>query len=182
MYTLYVVTDAGLSNGLSHSEVCELACRGGADVIQLRDKEMDDSMFSRYAREMKRICDRYGSLFIVNDRFDIALECEADGAHLGQSDLPISEARKRAPEGFILGCSVGSPEEAIKAEKDGASYVALSPVFSTASKDDAGPGHGLGILSEIRKAVNIPVLAIGGINKDNAASVVRAHGALRGRL
>ena len=64
MYTLYVVTDAGLSNGLSHSEICELACRGGADVIQLRDKEMDDSMFSRYAREMKRICDKYGALFI----------------------------------------------------------------------------------------------------------------------
>ena len=174
MYTLYVVTDAGLSNGLSHPEICELASRGGADVIQLRDKEIDDPMFSRYAREMKRICDRYGALFIVNDRFDIALECEADGAHLGQSDLPIAEARERAPEGFILGCSVGSPEEAVKAERDGASYVALSPVFDSSSKDDAGPGHGLKILTEIKKAVRIPVLAIGGINRDNAASVVKA--------
>ncbi len=174
MYELYVVTDAGLSNGLSHSQICELACKGGADVIQLRDKDMDDAEFSRYARECKRICDKYGSIFIVNDRFDIALACEADGAHLGQSDYPIAEARRRAPEGFILGCSVGSPEEAIKAERDGASYVALSPVFDSSSKDDAGPGHGLRILSEIRKAVKIPVLAIGGINKDNAASVVEA--------
>jgi thiamine-phosphate pyrophosphorylase len=174
MYTLYVVTDAELSNGLSHSQIAELACKGGADVIQLRDKNIDDAEFLRYAREIKRICDRYGSLFIVNDRFDIALQCEADGAHLGQSDLPISEARKRAPEGFILGCSVGSPEEAVKAERDGADYVALSPVFDSSSKLDAGSGHGLRTLSEIRKAVNIPVLAIGGINKDNAASVVKA--------
>ena len=174
MYSLYVVTDANLSNGLSHTQIAELSCKGGADVIQLRDKDIDDAEFLRYAREIKRICDRYGSLFIVNDRFDIALECEADGAHLGQSDLPIAEARKRAPKGFILGCSVGSSEEAVKAEKDGADYVALSPVFDTKSKSDADPGHGLKVLSEIRKAVSIPVLAIGGINKDNAESVVKA--------
>lgn len=174
MYWLYVVTDPDLANGLSHSQQAELACRGGADVIQLRDKNADDAEFSRYAREMKRICDRYGSTFIVNDRLDIALECEADGAHLGQSDLPIAEARKRVPKWFILGCSVGSPEEAVKAERDGADYVALSPVFDSASKLDAGPGHSLAVLSEIRKAVKIPVLAIGGINKDNAASVIEA--------
>ena len=174
MYWLYVVTDANLSNGLSHSQIAELSCKGGADVIQLRDKEIDDAEFLRYAREIKRICDRYGAMFIVNDRFDLALQCEADGAHLGQSDYPIAEARKRAPEGFILGCSVGSPEEAIKAEKDGADYVALSPVFDTKSKSDADPGHGLETLREIKKAVSIPVLAIGGINKENAASVVEA--------
>lgn len=174
MYWLYVVTDANLSNGLSHSQIAELSCRGGADVIQLRDKDIDDAEFMRYAREIKRICDRYGSIFIVNDRFDLALQCEADGAHLGQSDYPIAEARKRAPEGFILGCSVGSPEEAVKAERDGADYVALSPVFDSSSKLDAGHGHGLETLREIRKAVKIPVLAIGGINKDNAASVVEA--------
>ena len=174
MYWLYVVTDPDLSNGLSHSQVAELACRGGADVIQLRDKNADDAEFSRYAREVKRICDRYGAIFIVNDRLEIALECEADGAHLGQSDMPISEARGKVPDGFILGCSVGSPEEAVKAERDGADYVALSPVFDTASKADADPGHGLAVLTEIRRAVKIPVLAIGGINKDNAASVVKA--------
>lgn len=174
MYWLYVVTDPDLSNGLSHSQVAELACRGGADVIQLRDKNADDAEFSRYAREVKRICDKYGAMFIVNDRLEIALECEADGAHLGQSDMPISVARGKVPDGFILGCSVGSPEEAVKAERDGADYVALSPVFDTASKADADPGHGLSVLSEIRKAVKIPVLAIGGINKTNAESVVRA--------
>ena len=174
MYWLYVVTDPDLANGLSHSQVAELACRGGADVIQLRDKNADDAEFSRYAREVKRICDRYGATFIVNDRLEIALECEADGAHLGQSDMPISVARSKVPDGFILGCSVGSPEEAVKAERDGADYVALSPVFDTASKADADPGHGLAVLSKIREAVKIPVLAIGGINKTNAESVVKA--------
>ena len=174
MAKLYVVTDEGLSNGLSHTQITELCCQGGTDIIQLRDKNIDDEMFLRYAREMKRICYRYNTTFIVNDRLEIALECEADGAHLGQSDMDISKARSMAPEGFILGCSVGNVEEALKAENDGADYVALSPVFDTLSKADADPGHGLDMLSGINSAVNIPVYAIGGINKDNARSVVDA--------
>ena len=174
MALLYVVTDEGLSNGLSHIQITELCCKGGTEIVQLRDKDIDDPAFLRYAKECKRICDRYGATFIVNDRFDIALECEADGAHLGQSDLSISEARSRAPEGFILGCSVGNVEEARKAESDGADYVALSPVFDTKSKSDADPGHGLDMLTLIKESVNVPVYAIGGINKDNARSVVDA--------
>ena len=174
MASLYVVTDEGLSNGLSHTQITELCCQGGTDIIQLRDKNADDATFLRYAREMKRICDRFGTTFIVNDRFDIALECEADGAHLGQSDMDIADARARSPKGFILGCSVGNVEEALKAERDGADYVALSPVFDTLSKADADPGHGLDMLSQIKSAVKIPVYAIGGINKENARSVVDA--------
>lgn len=174
MALLYVVTDDGLSNGLSHTQITELCCIGGTDIIQLRDKNADDGTFLRYAREMKRICDRYGTTFIVNDRFDIALEVEADGAHLGQSDMCIAEARSRSPEGFILGCSVGSVEEALRAEADGADYVALSPVFDTLSKSDADPGHGLEMLAQIKSAVKVPVYAIGGINKENAGSVVDA--------
>ncbi|MDD7424233.1 MAG: thiamine phosphate synthase [Candidatus Methanomethylophilaceae archaeon] len=174
MAKLYVVTDEGLSNGLSHTQIAELSCKGGTDIVQLRDKIADDATFARYAREVKRVCDRYGAWFIVNDRFDIALETEATGAHLGQSDMSIADARARAPEGFVLGCSVGSVEEALKAEADGADYVALSPVFDTKSKSDADPGHGLEMLSAIKSAVKIPVYAIGGINKDNAGSVVDA--------
>ena len=174
MALLYVVTDEGLSNGLSHTQITELCCQGGTEIVQLRDKDADDETFLRYARECKRICDRYNTQFIVNDRFDIALEVEADGAHLGQSDMSISEARKRAPEGFVLGCSVGDVEEALKAESDGADYVALSPVFDTKSKLDADPGHGLDMLTRIKNSVRIPVYAIGGINKDNARSVVDA--------
>lgn len=174
MVSLYVVTDDGLSNGLSHTQITELCCQGGTDIIQLRDKNADDGTFLRYAREMKRVCDRFGTTFIVNDRFEIALESEADGAHLGQSDMDIADARARSPKGFILGCSVGSVEEALKAEKDGADYVALSPVFDTLSKADADPGHGLDMLSRIKSAVKIPVYAIGGINRENARSVVDA--------
>lgn len=174
MKGLYVVTDERLSNGLSHVEIAELACRGGADIIQLRDKTMPDGLFLETARSMKKVCSSFGARFIVNDRLGIALESGADGAHLGQSDIPISEARRIAPGSFILGCSVGSPEEAVKAEAEGADYVALSPVFDTTSKDDADPGHGLEVLSEIRKAVGIPVFAIGGIDMGNVESVILA--------
>lgn len=174
MALLYVVTDEGLSKGLSHTQITELCCQGGTDIVQLRDKTADDQTFLRYARECKRICERCGSTFIVNDRLEIALECEADGAHLGQSDMSISDARELAPEGFILGCSVGDVEEALKAEADGADYVALSPVFDTLSKADADPGHGLDMLSKIKDAVKVPVYAIGGINLANARSVVDA--------
>jgi thiamine-phosphate pyrophosphorylase len=174
MVSLYVVTDEGLSNGLSHTQIAEICCRGGADIIQLRDKETDDVTFLRYAREIRRICEKFGTTFIVNDRFDIALECCSDGVHLGQSDMGIGDARSKSPAGFILGCSVGNVEEAMKAERDGADYVALSPVFDTKSKADATPGHGLEMLSRIKSAVNIPVYAIGGINMENAKSVVEA--------
>lgn len=174
MYELYVVTDDALSNGRTHMEVAELSCRGGADAIQLRDKNVSDDVFRGYAAEIRGICSEHNALFIVNDRLRIALECGADGAHLGQSDCPVSEARGMVPDGFILGCSVGSVEEAVKAESDGADYVALSPVFDTSSKRDADPGHGLSVLSDIKKAVGIPVIAIGGIDRDNAPSVIEA--------
>lgn len=172
MALLYIVTDEELSIGLSHTQIAELCCLGGADIIQLRDKHVDDFTFMRYAKEVKRVCERHGVTFIVNDRMSIAMECEADGVHLGQSDMDIAEARWMAPDGFIIGCSVSNVEEARRAERDGADYVALSPVFDTTSKPDADRGYGLGMLSKIRKSVDIPVYAIGGINRDNARDVV----------
>ncbi len=115
-----------------------------------------------------------GVLFIVNDRPDVALACGADGVHLGQSDMPVGTARQLAPPGFVIGASVGTVREAQEAEQSGADYVALSPVFATGSKDDAGPGHGLDELRAIRAAVRLPVLAIGGITRENAAEVIAA--------
>ena len=171
-YALYVVTDPELGNGLSHSQIPELACKGGADVIQLRDKDADDVEFARYAREMKRICDRYGTTFIVNDRLDIAIAVEADGAHLGQDDMTIEEARSKVPEGFILGCSAQTLEEALKAERDGADYIGFT-VFGTPTKTDA-EGHGLEALALVKEKVSIPVVAIGGIKKHNAEEVIAA--------
>jgi thiamine-phosphate pyrophosphorylase len=110
----------------------------------------------------------------VNDRPDVALSCGADGVHLGQGDLACRVARRIVPPDFVIGISVGSVSGACDAERDGADYVALSPVFGTGSKQDAGPGHGLAMLREIRAAVSIPVIAIGGIGQENAGAVIDA--------
>jgi thiamine-phosphate pyrophosphorylase len=115
-----------------------------------------------------------GTILIVNDRLDVALACGADGVHLGQDDIRADVARQIAPPGFIIGVSVGTVDEALKAEKDGADYIAISPLFSTGSKNDAGPGCGLDALREIRRNVSIPVIAIGGIKRNNVHDVIAA--------
>jgi thiamine-phosphate pyrophosphorylase len=171
---LYVVTDETLGRGRSHAEIAKLACAGGVDAIQLRDKCCSMRELCRTGREIRGITRKTGTLFIVNDRLDVALACGADGVHLGQGDLRVDVARQIAPRRFVIGISVGNPGEAVVAEEDGADYVALSPLFSTASKDDAGPGHGLMALREIRAAVSIPVIAIGGISRENVSAVIGA--------
>jgi thiamine-phosphate pyrophosphorylase len=112
-------------------------------------------------------------MFIVNNRTDIALTSGADGVHLGQEDLSVVAARSIAPS-LVIGASVSSVAEAAKAESEGADYVAVSPVFDTASKIDAGPGHGLEVLRAVRESVSIPVIGIGGIHKGNVAQVIAA--------
>lgn len=171
--SLYVVTDRSLSRGLGHLEVARRAVEGGADVIQLRDKELPGSELYSLAVEMCDIVHEAGRLFIVNDRLDIALAAGADGVHLGQDDLPVSAARRIAPRA-IIGTSVSSVEEAVKAEREGANYVAVSPLFDTGSKDDAGPGHGITVLRGVKKAVSVPVIGIGGIGRSNVAEVISA--------
>ena len=172
-WALYVVTDEQLSLGRSHLDIARAAIEGGADVIQLRDKGRTVRELLEIARKIRLITAPAGARFIINDRLDLAL-LAADGVHLGQSDLPICAARRIAPIPFIIGASVGSVEEALRAEDEGADYVAVSPVFTTGSKGDAGPGHGLQVVREVRLAVKIPVVAIGGINLANAAEVVEA--------
>ena len=173
-YDLYVITDDALAGGLSHPEIARRAVAGGADVIQLRDKVLNCRELVRIGREIRAITKPAGALFIVNDRLDVALACGADGVHLGQEDIGPGIARQLAPAGFLIGVSVGSVAEALEAEAEGADYVALSPVFGTPSKADAGPGHGLNQLRKIREAVKIPVIAIGGINSGNVRDVIRA--------
>ncbi|NLK25531.1 MAG: thiamine phosphate synthase [Euryarchaeota archaeon] len=171
---LYVVTDEEISRGRSHQQIARLALAGGADVIQLRAKDMDGGKMFEVAREIRSLTTSARALLIVNDHLDVALAARADGVHLGQDDLPVSEARRISPPGFIIGASVGSVEEAIKAERDGADYVALSPVFNTASKEDAGPGHGLEVMEVLKGAVSIPIVGIGGITLDNVSKVIAA--------
>ena len=172
-YDLYVVTDEGLSRGKTHAEIACEAVAGGADVIQLRDKTMDSASMYAVAKEIVEIC-RGKALFFVNDRLDVALAAGADGVHVGQSDLPLTAVRRIVPPDFLVGVSVGSVEEALAAEADGADYVAVSPVFSTASKSDAGKGHGLDTARAICSAVSVPVVGIGGLNRENIPEVIAA--------
>ncbi len=173
-YDLYVITDETISRGLSHVGIARQAIAGGADVIQLRDKTHGCRELARIGREISRITRGTGTLFVVNDRLDVAIACGADGVHLGQGDLRVDVARQIAPAGFVIGVSVGNIEEAVRAEAEGADYIAVSPVFSTGSKQDAGPGHGLSVLRAICSRVSCPVVAIGGINRANVEEVVRA--------
>jgi thiamine-phosphate pyrophosphorylase len=173
-FDVYVVTDETVSGGRSHAEIARQATAGGAGIIQLRDKARSCSELVRIGREIGAITRSAGAGFIVNDRLDVAISCGADGVHLGQGDVSCGVARQIAPPGFVIGVSVGSVAEARDAEREGADYVALSPVFATGSKPDAGPGHGLAIIREIRAAVRIPVIAIGGIGPENAGRVIDA--------
>ncbi len=171
---LYVITDEGASHGISHVDIARKVAEGGADVIQLRDKARTEKDLLSIALEIGKIARSYGITFIVNDRLDLALASGADGVHLGQEDLPVPFARRITPRGFIIGTSVRSVQEALIAESEGADYIALSPIFDTATKSDAGPGKGLERLKEIKSAVSIPVIAIGGIDKNNVRQVMDA--------
>jgi thiamine-phosphate pyrophosphorylase len=171
---LYVITDEAVAGELTHGEIARRAIDGGADVIQLRDKDRSSRELVLIGRQLRGITRKTGTLFIVNDRLDVALACDADGVHLGQDDMRADVARQIAPPMFIIGVSVGTIDEAARAETQGADYLAVSPVFSTASKYDAGPGRGLDVLREIRQSVRIPVIAIGGITKNNVQEVIAA--------
>ncbi|MDW5563852.1 MAG: thiamine phosphate synthase [Methanomassiliicoccus sp.] len=171
--SLYVVTDRGLSLGRGHLEVARQAVAGGADVIQLRDKNLTSAELYHLAVQMGKEVQGAGRLFVINDRLDIALAAGADGVHLGQDDLPAIVARAIAPH-LTIGVSVSSVDEAVKAERDGADYIAVSPLFETRSKGDAGPGHGLKVLRAIKEAAAIPVIGIGGIDRSNVTEVIES--------
>jgi len=158
-------------------EALEQALEGGCRIVQYRDKDASPREALARARRLARLCRARGALFLVNDRLDVALLAGAAGCHLGQDDLPAACARRLAPPGFVLGVSASSPEEARQAERDGADYVGVGAVFPTASKADAGPARGPGLVALVAAAVSIPVVAIGGITTRNVAGVIRAGAA-----
>lgn len=176
---LYVVTDTMIGRGRSHAAIAAAAAAGGAGIIQLRDKGLTGDALLREALLVREALAGYDVIFVVNDSLDVALASGADGVHLGQSDGSVTEARaaaeKTAPGNFVIGVSVGSVEEACRAVREGADYVALGPVFSTTSKADAGAARGLALLGEIRDAVpGVPLVGIGGIGPENVQDVFRA--------
>lgn len=176
-WSLYVITDAKLSRGRSHLEVIRAAIAGGATVVQYREKTATTRQMIEEARALRELTRQAGIPFIVNDRVDIALAVDADGVHVGQDDMPAPLARKLMGPGKIVGVSVDNLEQALQAERDGADYVGAGPIFATATKPDAAPPIGLEGLAEICRGVSIPVIAIGGINAENAGAVIAAGAA-----
>jgi thiamine-phosphate pyrophosphorylase len=173
---LHVLTDTDLQNCFSHIELAELAIAGGADTIQFRQKTGETIQMIRIAEQIQALCKRAGVSFIINDRVDVAIASHADGVHLGQGDFPIPLARKLLGEGAIIGGSAGNAEEAQKCFLEGADYIGFGPVYSTSSKEDAGPASGLYLLRQVVEKIPLPIIAIGGINKDNTV-LVRESGA-----
>jgi len=170
---LYAIIDSDALGGRRHIEVAEELIRGGAKIIQFRDKSRDKSERLSITQGLKDLCSQHGALFIVNDYIGLVLATDADGLHLGQKDLPVSVARRLLPIDKIIGCSVTTVEQAIAAEAAGADYIAVGSIYPTSSKEGAVV-VGLKGLSQIKQAVNLPVVAIGGINKDNVAEVLAA--------
>ncbi len=171
---VYIVTDRKLTGGRDLLEIVEESLQGGAGAIQLREKDISTREFFRLAQKMKELVRKYpGRVFIINDRLDIALAVGADGVHLGQDDLPLPVARRLLPSGSIIGATVSTVAEARKAVEEGADYLGTIAVFGTPTKPDAVP-IGLEGVRRIAGNVDIPLVAIGGINRSNAAEVVHA--------
>lgn len=164
---LYAVTDRmWLKEGESLTKVCKEVLENGATFLQIREKDLDEETFEEEAKALKELCEKYNVPFVVNDNVDIALDIDADGVHVGQSDIKGRDIRGILGPDKILGISAGTVEEAVAAEKAGADYIGVGAVFGTSTKKDA---RNLSVekLREISRAVTIPVVAIGGINKSN---------------
>lgn len=163
---LYAVTDRSWLKGQTLAQQVEQALLGGATMVQLREKQLDLPHFRREALEIQALCRRYGAPFLINDNVDLALEIGADGVHVGQEDMEAGLVRQKLGPGKILGVSAHSPEEALRAQAAGADYLGAGAVFHTGTKTDVST-LSYDTLGDICAAVHIPVVAIGGINKDN---------------
>ena len=172
---LYVIADKKLCGERDIEKVVVQAIEGGAQMIQYRDKESDDDTFFEIASRLRDTCKRNNVPFMVNDRVMIALKTDADGVHVGEEDLPISEARSILGSGKIIGRSTRSVDQAKAAQEEGADYVGLGPVFHTDSKLIKEP-IGLEAIRGASKALKIPCFAIGGINLDNLDLLIDAGG------
>ena len=172
-YSLYLVTDRGLARGRSTLEIISAAVHGGATVVQLREKDCSTRDFIEQALSIKEFLKDRGVPLIINDRVDVAQAVKADGVHLGQTDMPLGLAKKVLGDSMIIGISAESLEDAVEAEKGGADYLGVSPIYATPTKTDTAPPLGLEGLREIRKTVRLPIVGIGGLNRDNAAEVIR---------
>lgn len=174
LFSLYLVTDHRLSLGRSTEEVVLHALKGGVKTVQLRNKDCSTRDLLLLGEKLKKLTAQFDVPLIINDRVDLTLALDCDGVHLGQSDLPLQIARKILGAEKIIGISVETLEQALEAEKNGATYCAVNGVFYTDTKSDIGPPLGLEFVQLLKKAVAIPIIGIGGIKIDNAAKVIAA--------
>ena len=167
---LYAVTDRAWVGKQSLYEQVESALKGGVTCVQLREKELDDETFLNEAIEISALCKQYGVPFFINDNVEIAVKCHADGIHVGQEDMEAAQVRQKVGEEMMIGVSVHSVEEALEAVRNGADCLGVGAMFSTSTKTDAEvlPKD---VLKEICKAVDVPVVAIGGIGKSNISQL-----------
>ena len=167
---LYAVTDRAWVGKQSLYEQVESALKGGATCVQLREKELDDEAFLNEAIEISALCKQYRVPFFINDNVEIAIKCHADGIHVGQEDMEAAQVRQRVGDDMIIGVSVHSVEEALEAVRNGADCLGVGAMFSTSTKTDVNvlPKE---TLRDICAAVDIPVVAIGGIGKSNISQL-----------
>lgn len=177
-YKFQVITDEGNIPNRTHLEVAMAGCEGGATLIQYRDKQSSSLRMYEVAREIRKITLKKGVCFIVNDGLDIAMAVEADGVHLGQTDLPIQVARQIWGKDKIYGASASNLEELNKAIKDGADYIGFGPIYGGrivyGVKPDAALPSGLEILKKAVSTTTIPIIGIGGITEENILEVIQA--------
>lgn len=169
---LYAVTDrTWLGPGETLDQAVEAALKGGTTFVQLREKHLDEDAFLEEARQLKILCRQYGVPFVVNDNVEIAMAADADGVHVGQDDMEAGDVRRKIGPSKILGVSVQTVEQALLAQERGADYLGVGAVFATGSKDDADDvSHDT--LQAICEAVDIPVVAIGGITRENVQQLI----------
>jgi thiamine-phosphate pyrophosphorylase len=170
---LYVIIDPEVAGGRPEEEIARLAVEGGATLIQLRDKRREKGLQLEVARRLMQVCSTPNLRFIVNDHVDLALAAGADGVHLGQKDLPVAIVRRKLMRQGIIGCSANNVDEALRAQADGADYVSVGRLFPTTSKEDIRPAT-LETLRAVKKAISIPVAAIGGITEESIDAVLAA--------
>lgn len=171
-YTLYLCTDSGLMSCDTVEASVERGILGGCSVVQLREKTASSLELFQLAGRVKQVTDKYNVPLIINDRLDICLAVGAAGVHLGQSDLPCREARRILGTDKLIGVSAATPEEAAKAQADGADYLGVGAVFPTSTKTNTRPVTA-DVIREIRGAVTIPFVVIGGVNSEN---ITRLYG------
>jgi thiamine-phosphate pyrophosphorylase len=171
---LYLVADPQHCGDRPFLQVVAAALSGGVATVQLRDKHASVRDLLAVGMEMRRIAHSHSASLLINDRPDVALALKADGVHVGPEDLPPSEARRLLPKPLLMGVSAGNLREALFAQESGADYLGVGPVFPTQTKRDAGDPLGLELVSKIASSVSIPVVGIGGINLENAASAIAA--------